>query len=86
MTEAKNEASISIKRRDWAFSERDKIVQERESIRRQCDELRRERDRAVSNHADELRALDELKKFKLTTSRELTEMRFVCHYNTSASA
>lgn len=75
--EAKNDANISIKRRDWAFSERDKIVQERESIRRQCDELRRERDRAVSNHAEELRTLDELKKFKLATSRELVEMRWV---------
>ncbi|KAF6022150.1 hypothetical protein EB796_019542 [Bugula neritina] len=57
------------------LKERDKIVQERESIRRQCDELRRERDRAVSNHAEELRTLDDLKKFKAVTTRELTEMR-----------
>ena len=76
-SEAKNEATISINRRDWAFSERDKIVQERESIRRQCDELRRERDRAVSNHAEELRTLDELKRFKIATDRELQEMRWV---------
>ena len=76
-SEAKNEATISINQRDWAFSERDKIVQERESIRRQCDELRRERDRAVSNHAEELRTLDELKRFKIATDRELQEMRWV---------
>lgn len=69
---------MSINRRDWAFIERDKIVQERESIRKQCDELRRERDRAVSYHAEELRTLDELKRFKIATSKELQDMRLVC--------
>merc|ERR1711913_213554 len=41
------EADVAKGRRDWAFSERDKVVLERESIRTLCDKLRRERDRAV---------------------------------------
>jgi len=78
--DAKEEASLSKNRRDWAFSERDKIVQERESIRRQCDELRRERDRTVSEHVEVLRELDELKKSKSHTTQELKEVRFVLHH------
>ena len=41
------EADVAKGRRDWAFSERDKVVLERESIRTLCDKLRRERDRYV---------------------------------------
>ena len=44
-TEATMEADVAKGRRDWAFSERDKVVLERESIRTLCDKLRRERDR-----------------------------------------
>ena len=39
------EADVAKGCRDWAFSERDKVVLERESIRTLCDKLRRERDR-----------------------------------------
>jgi hypothetical protein len=53
--EATQEAEVSKRRRDWAFSERDKIVLERESIRTLCDRLRKERDRAVSDLAEALR-------------------------------
>ena len=42
------EADVAKGRRDWAFSERDKVVLERESIRTLCDKLRRERDRYVT--------------------------------------
>ena len=38
------------------------MVKERESIRTLCDKLRRERDRAVSELAEALRDLDEVKK------------------------
>ena len=38
------------------------VVKERESIRTLCDKLRRERDRAVSELAEALRDLDEVKK------------------------
>ena len=44
-SEATMEADVAKGRRDWAFSERDKVVLERESIRTLCDKLRRERDR-----------------------------------------
>jgi chromosome segregation ATPase len=37
LEEAVQEAEVSKRRRDWAFSERDKIVLERESIRTLCD-------------------------------------------------
>ena len=45
LQEATMEADVAKGRRDWAFSERDKVVLERESIRTLCDKLRRERDR-----------------------------------------
>ena len=45
LQEATMEADVAKRRRDWAFSERDKVVLERESIRTLCDKLRRERDR-----------------------------------------
>merc|ERR1712029_238147 len=44
LQEATMEADVAKGRRDWAFSERDKVVLERESIRTLCDKLRRERD------------------------------------------
>ena len=60
--EAGLEADVAKGRRDFAFSERDKVVLERESIRTLCDKLRRERDRAVSELAEALRDLDASKK------------------------
>lgn len=53
---------LFLGRRDWAFSERDKIVLERESIRTLCDNMRKERDRAVSELAESLRESDDIKK------------------------
>eukprot|EP00091_Calanus_sinicus_P016316 TRINITY_DN35621_c0_g1_i1.p1 TRINITY_DN35621_c0_g1~~TRINITY_DN35621_c0_g1_i1.p1 ORF type:complete len:222 (-),score=46.74 TRINITY_DN35621_c0_g1_i1:29-694(-) len=41
LTDASLEADVAKGRRDWAFSERDKVVLERESIRTLCDKLRR---------------------------------------------
>ena len=64
-------------RRDWAFSERDKIVRERESMRTLCDKLRHERDNAVSKLAEALRDCDELKKQKSVTAKELKEVKWV---------
>lgn len=45
------------------------------SIRTLCDNLRRERDRAVSDLADALRNLDDMRKQKNDTARELKELR-----------
>lgn len=75
LAEAHQEAEVSKRRRDWAFSERDKIVQERESIRTLCDRLRKERDRAVSDLAEALRDSDDIKKQRNEASKELKELK-----------
>lgn len=51
------------------------MVKERESIRTLCDKLRRERDRAVSELAEALRDLDEVKKNRAEFSKENKELR-----------
>jgi hypothetical protein len=76
-TEATQEAEVSKRRRDWAFSERDKIVLERESIRTLCDRLRKERDRAVSDLAEALRDSDDIKKQRNEASKELKDLKYV---------
>ena len=68
MTLAKN-------RRDWVFSERDKIVRERESIRTLCDKLRRERDSVFSQFMSAVKDSDEMKQSKLEAQRQLKELR-----------
>lgn len=75
ITEALQEAQVSKRRRDWAFSERDKIMWERESIRTLCDQLRKERDRAVSDLAEALRDSDDIKKQKNETTKELKVLK-----------
>jgi discs large protein 5 len=80
ITEAIQEAEVSKRRRDWAFSERDKIVLERESIRTLCDRLRKERDRAVSDLAEALRDSDDIKKQRNEASKELKELKYVTTY------
>ncbi|XP_037321139.2 disks large homolog 5a isoform X3 [Pungitius pungitius] len=75
LRESTQEAEVAKCRRDWAFQERDKIVAERESIRTLCDNLRRERDRAVSDLADALRNLDDTRKQKNDSLRELKELK-----------
>lgn len=42
-----------------------------------CDNLRRERDRAVSDLADALRNLDDMRKQKNDAARELKELKCV---------
>lgn len=54
--------SVSRRRRDWAFSERDKLLRERESVRQLCDQLRRDRDRAVSERTRAVHDSDSSRK------------------------
>ncbi|XP_057327701.1 disks large homolog 5 isoform X3 [Microplitis mediator] len=75
LEEALQEAEVSKRRRDWAFSERDKIVLERESMRTLCETLRAERDRAVSELAGALRDSDDIKKQRNEASRELKDLK-----------
>lgn len=73
--EGLKEAEVSKRRRDWAFSERDKIVRERESIRAHSDKLRREKDRAVSNLAEALRDSDDMMKQRNELARQLKQAK-----------
>ncbi|XP_074038201.1 MAGUK family member discs large 5 isoform X1 [Leptinotarsa decemlineata] len=75
LAEAVQEAEVSKGRRDWAFSERDKIVLERESIRTLCDNMRKERDRAVSELAESLRESDAVKKQRNELVKETKALR-----------
>nr|CAI5853686.1 unnamed protein product [Callosobruchus analis] len=75
LAEAVQEAEVSKGRRDWAFSERDKIVLERESIRTLCDNMRKERDRAVSELAESLRESDAVKKQRNELLKENKALR-----------
>lgn len=75
LSEAIQEAEVSKGRRDWAFSERDKIVLERESIRTLCDNMRKERDRAVSELAESLRESDALKKQRNELLKEVKMLK-----------
>ncbi|XP_072384932.1 disks large homolog 5 isoform X2 [Diabrotica undecimpunctata] len=75
LAEAVQEAEVSKGRRDWAFSERDKIFLERESIRTLCDNMRKERDRAVSELAESLRESDVVKKQRNELVKEAKALR-----------
>lgn len=75
LSEAIQEAEVSKGRRDWAFSERDKIVLERESIRTLCDNMRKERDRAVSELAESLRESDAIKKQRNELLKEVKMLK-----------
>ena len=64
------ESEIAKGRRDWAITEREKIVQERDSVRNLCDELRKERDTATSKLLAAIRDKDEaFKDIRLLNER-----------------
>ncbi|KAL4705992.1 hypothetical protein ACJJTC_005678, partial [Scirpophaga incertulas] len=52
LCDATREAEVSKRRRDWAFAERDKLLQERESVKALCNKLRKERDQMVGELAE----------------------------------
>lgn len=68
---------MSQRRRDWAFSERDKIVRERESVRALSGQLRGEKDRAVANLAEALRDLDDMMKQRDELVKQLKLAKYV---------
>ncbi|XP_022916732.2 disks large homolog 5 isoform X1 [Onthophagus taurus] len=88
LAEAIQEAEVSKGRRDWAFSERDKIVLERESIRTLCDNMRKERDRAVSDLAESLRESDNIKKQRndMLKENKMLKQAFKLHMDKEAQA
>ena len=56
------EAEVAKGRRDWAFTERDKIMLESEGVQVLCDKLRKERDKAMSDLADKIKELNDARK------------------------
>lgn len=77
MKDLQQEIELAKKRRDWAFSERDKMVLERESIRALCDEIRHQRDKAISELAEALRESDELKKQNSIAMRQINMLEYI---------
>lgn len=73
--EAQNEAEVSKKRRDWAVSEKKKMILERESIRYLCDSLRKERNTRDRELSKALTDNDELKRQVKELLRQLTELK-----------
>jgi len=74
-TDALHELEDSKALRNWALSERDKIIKERESMRTLCDKLRAERDSAVGEMISALRDSEEIKKQKNNALRDLDETK-----------
>jgi len=76
LDESLEEAEVSKRRRDWAFSERDKIVLERESIRTLCDSLRKQRDDAVSKVARVIREFNDMMEQKSATAENHDDFKY----------
>ena len=77
---AETEVAISQRRRDWAFSERDKVIRERDSIRTLSDNLRREKDRAVAKLAEALRESDDIQKHNSLMTQQHKLLKWVDCY------
>lgn len=75
LVEAQQEAEVSKKRRDWAVSEKKKMILERESIRYLCDSLRKERNTRDRELSKALTDNDELKRQVKELSRQLNELK-----------
>ena len=75
LAEAQNEAEVSKRRRDWAVSEKKKMILERESIRYLCDSLRKERNTRDRELSKALTDNDELKRQVKELTRQLNELK-----------
>ena len=62
------------KKRDWLFTERDKVLKERESIRGLCDDLRHQRDKSISELAEALRQVDEIQKQNASAYNQIMKL------------
>lgn len=69
------DTEVSKCRRDWAITEREKIVQERDSVKGLCDKLRKERDTAISDLLAAIRDSEKIKKQKDEACREVERIR-----------
>ncbi|TDG47255.1 hypothetical protein AWZ03_006248 [Drosophila navojoa] len=61
--------------RDWAISQREKIVQERDSVKTLCDNLRKERDKAISDLLMAIRDSEKIKKQKDEAQKKIDALK-----------
>lgn len=75
MAKATQDTELAKSRRDWAITEREKIVLERDSVKRQCDELRKERDTAISDLLAAIRDSESIKRQNDEAVKEIEQLR-----------
>lgn len=86
MMKATVDTELAKSRRDWAITEREKIVQERDSVKILCDELRKERDTAISDLLAAIRDSENIKKQKDEACKEIEQLKEHLESQLSASA
>lgn len=75
LTDALHDVEVVKMRRDWALTERDKVIQDRDSLKIRFDKMQRERDRAVSDLAELLHESDHIRRKHGEAVAELLELR-----------
>lgn len=75
LTNALHDVEVIKARRDWAMSERDKVIQDRDSLKIRFDKMQHERDRAVSDLAELLHESDTMRRKHGEVVAELLELR-----------
>lgn len=75
MMKATVDTELAKSRRDWAITEREKIVCERDSVKVLCDELRKERDTAISDLLAAIRDSESIKKQKDEACQEIEQLK-----------
>lgn len=86
MVKATQDTELAKSRRDWAITEREKIVQERDSVKILCDELRKERDTAISDLLAAIRDSENIKKQKDEACKEIEQLKEHLESQLSSSA
>ncbi|XP_078383305.1 uncharacterized protein LOC144665897 [Oculina patagonica] len=75
LTNALHDIEVVKVRRDWAMTERDKVIQDRDSLKIRFDKMQHERDRAVSDLAELLHESDDIRRKHNEAVGELLELR-----------
>ncbi|EDV98806.1 GH13520 [Drosophila grimshawi] len=83
---AQQDAEEAKSVRDWAISQREKIVQERDSVKTLCDNLRKERDKAISDLLMAIRDSEKIKKQKDEAQRKIDALKEQLENQTATTA
>lgn len=75
LTNALHDIEVVKVRRDWAMTERDKVIQDRDSLKIRFDKMQHERDCAVSDLAELLHESDHIRQKHNEAVAELLELR-----------